>query len=91
MSTLTYYVVLCDEHGDLDVEQHDTPDEVVADLKAILKRPQVEDCEVVVFHATRIRLSRGPLRHLLLPTGAVPLYDHDRTLEPDESTRIAPD
>ena len=79
---ISFHAAILQPDGVYCVESFDTVDALSARLKALIN----QDVSVFAFKGERLHVSKGPLRHLLVP-GAEPiaLYEVPKDLEPDDT------
>lgn len=83
-----FYLVILHPDGDLSLEEHDTLQELVGRIKALVN----QDVSVFSFSGTQLRISKPPFRHLITPWGPQPLFElDDKNLEPDDTGYLGSD
>lgn len=85
---ISFYAAVLLSDGTFVAEEYPTLDALVVRLKQLID----EDVSVFVFQGGRLPISKGPLRHLLVPGGApIPLYSVPEELEPDDTGYLGVD
>ena len=79
-----YYLAHTTAYGDFELEEFDTGTRLASRIREMLTNGG--EFQGAVFRE-RIMLSKKP-RHLLLPEGAIPLFDAPEKPEPDDGTVI---
>lgn len=85
---ISFHAAVLLSDGTFVAEEYDSLPALVARLKQLID----EDVSVFAYQGTRLPVSKGPLRYLLVP-GAEPiaLYDTPEELEPDDTGYLGVD
>jgi len=85
---ISFHVAILSSQGTYFTESFETQEELVARLKTLVN----QDVSVFAFRGERLKISKPPFRHLLIPGAApVALFDVPAELEEDETGYLGVD